>query len=134
MSRWMLSLPIVAVLSLFSSAHTGIPPSLPEISETAPDTVSVSATNCDVIGTSWCLYSVASVLRCKKNGSYVSLTFNSVTTSSPHQYHIDKTFNVKLTTLGLQTGDVLVWEFTAAAMSGPSTGVPVTTTATTLVN
>ena len=84
-------------------------------------------------GTSWCAYGVASQLKCKKNGVDVTLSFNSTTTSSPHTYHFDKTWNVNLTPLNLAAGDVLVWEFSCWATSGPNANQRVFAYATTNV-
>ena len=97
-----------------------MPPSLPDIDETAPATVQASATNCDVVLTSWCAYGVGDNLLCKKNGTDVTLSFNSITTNWPHAYHRDKTWNVNLTALHLRAGDTLVWEFQCWATSGPN--------------
>ena len=128
-----LILTLIAFFALSAPAHFGMAPSLPELDETAPATILSSATNCNIVGTSWCFYGVFSGLKCKKNGSYVSLSFNSILTNSPHTYHIDKTWNVNLTPLRLAAGDVLVWEFTAAATSGPNVGQRVSVFQTTQV-
>ncbi|MEK7469759.1 MAG: hypothetical protein AAB074_20515 [Planctomycetota bacterium] len=110
-----------------------MPPMLPEIDETAPASISASATNCDVVGTSWCAYGVGSLLQCKKNGRSVTLSFNSITTNSPHTYHVDKTWNVNLSPLNLVAGDVLEWEFSCWATSGQYTDQRVLAYATTQV-
>lgn len=130
----LLLLPLVALLSLSSSAHYGVPPSLPSLDESAPATILASATAVDIVGSTWCAYEVVSGLACKKNGSYVTLSLNSTTTNSPHAFHVDKTFNVNLVPLHLAHGDVLVWEFTARAISGPNAGTNVTISRTSQVN
>ena len=123
MRRFMIpTFALLAVLALPSPGHIGSPPPLPELDETAPVTILSSATNCDVVGTSWCLYPVSKLLRATVNGAGVSLSFNSITTNTPHTYHIDTTWNVNLTPLGLQTGDVIVWKYYCQATSGPNAG------------
>ncbi|KAF0245343.1 MAG: hypothetical protein FD180_1748 [Planctomycetota bacterium] len=132
-SPMLFTIPLVALLTLVAPGHTGMPPSLPELNEIAPETIAASATNCDISGTSWCSYPVSALLRCKKNGTYVGLTFNSVTSDWPHSYHLDKTWNVNLVPLTLQSGDTLVWEFCSTPLAGPNMGQTVTTSRTTQV-
>ncbi len=115
----LLALPLIALLQMSAPGHVGVPPQLPEIDETAPATVQASATNVDIVTTSWCAYSVADSFACKKNGNLVTLSFNSITTNWPHANHLDKTRNVNLTPLNLVAGDVLVWESTVWATAGP---------------
>lgn len=123
----------VAVLALQSPGHIGTPPSLPEIEETWPTVIAASATNCDIVGTSWCLYPVSKLLRATKNGAAVSLTFNSITNDTPHTYHIDTTWEVDLTTLNLQSGDVITWYYWCKATQGPNMNQWVFTTRVTTV-
>ncbi|MCE9583098.1 MAG: hypothetical protein K8T20_11435 [Planctomycetes bacterium] len=115
----------MALFRLAAPAHNGRPPTSPVVDETAPATISASASACDVTGISWCIYIPGTELKCKKNGSSVTLAFNGTSTQTPHAYHIEKTWNVNLTTLGLQSGDSLVWEYSSWATSGPDANVKV---------
>lgn len=129
--------PILAVaLSLLSGmamGHAGSPPQLPTVDLMVPGTILATDATVNVVGTSWCVYGVSTTLKCKKNGSYVTLSFNSVTTNSPHANHLDTTWVVSLTPLNLSSGDSLVWEFSASATAGPFAGRKVTTLKTTQV-
>ena len=113
-----LVLAVFCAVSLSSPGHTGVPPSLPEFSEIAPTTVAASATALDNVGTSFCAYGTAFSLTCQKNGTNVTLTFNSITQNSPHANHMDNTWNVDLTPLNLVPGDVLSWTAKCWATSG----------------
>lgn len=95
---------------------------MPTVEETAPATVLYTDASADIVATTWCAYGVSTSLKGKKNGSYVTLTFNSVTTDSPHSNHVDTTWNVSLTPLNLAAGDTLVWEVTSSATAGPFAG------------
>jgi hypothetical protein len=119
--RRLLALPALLVLAFPSAgpAHVSPPPGLPEMEELAPANLSVSATNCDVVGKTCCAYGTNHLLRCKKNGQAVSLSFNSVNQQYPDVCEHWTTWNVNLTPLNLQVGDVLEWEFKACATGGP---------------
>lgn len=131
--RKSISLPILSLLALGAFGHVGSPPALPEVVVSAPATVLSTDTACTVTGTTWCRYGVSPSLTCKKNGVPVQLSFNSITTQSPHTSHVDTAYDVSLTPLGLSSGDVLVWEFSAFATSGPYAGRVVRTSGTTNV-
>ena len=134
MRRFMtLTFALLAVLALPSPGHFTNPPSLPEVDESVPVTILSSDNNCDVVGTSWCLYPVNKLMRATKNGAGVSLTFNSITNNTPHTYHIDTTWNVDLTPLGLRAGDVIVWKYYCQATSGPDAGTWVIMSKTSVV-
>lgn len=126
-------IPVLSLMALAAFGHSSLPPALPDVVETAPATVLTTDEACTVTGTTWCRYGVSPSLTCKKNGVPVQLTFNSITTNSPHAYHVDTAYDVSLTPLGLSSGDVLVWEFSAFATSGPYAGRVVRTSRTTNV-
>ncbi|MCC6741404.1 MAG: hypothetical protein IT452_20340 [Planctomycetia bacterium] len=130
----LIPIPVLALIALAAFGHTGSPPPIPTIDETAPAAIISTDTSCTVTGTTWCLYGVAPSLTCKKNGNTVNLTFNSITTNSPHAYHVDTIYDVNLTPLNLAAGDVLVWTFSAYATSGPYAGRVVRTSKTTYVH
>jgi hypothetical protein len=123
----------IAFLTTVATGHVGTPPQLPSIEESAPATILYTDATVDIVGTSWCAYGVSTSLKCRQNGSYVTLTFNSVTTNSPHSNHLDTTWVVSLTPLNLAAGDTLVWEFSAAATAGPFAGRKVTIATTSQV-
>jgi len=135
MTRRLFALSPILVFVLFTQApgHTGSPPSLPDNAISQYEaSIPPSQSTTHVVGTTWCAYSVSAELLCKKNGTPVTLSY-SVSRSSPHPYHIDWDYNVSLTPLSLQSGDVLEWEFRAKADSGPDRGTWVSCYATTQV-
>jgi hypothetical protein len=111
MKRSVLSTVSVLILWGLAPAHTGMPPIIPDVFLSAPATIATTG-DIDVTGTTWCSQAIQSYrLKATKNGAAVNLTFNSITTQTPHAGHTDHIFNVDLDSMGLSSGDVVVWTY-----------------------